>query len=252
MIHSILIVGQSNMAGRGSMKECELITNTNILVMRNGIFREMFRPVNPDRITAGTCLAESFADEYSKDHPDVSVGIIPCADGGTCIDQWQVGGLLYDNAIYASRLAMRTSHIVAILWHQGESDCNPNRAPIYEEKCFKVMKSMRDDLGLNDVPLIMGALGNYLVNYTGGTPCAQFYQQINASIEKITKRLPLTAFVDANGLTSNPDNLHFNTTSLYEFGKRYYAAFRELEDKNKVFCEKSDAWNAIRGGLEHL
>ena len=32
-------------------------------------------------------------------------------------------------------------------------------------------------------------------------------------------------YVSAEGLTSNDDHLHFNTESLREFGKRYFAAF---------------------------
>jgi len=42
----------------------------------------MYRPVNNDRSFSGTCLAESFAKAYAEEHPDVDVGIIPCADGG--------------------------------------------------------------------------------------------------------------------------------------------------------------------------
>ncbi len=252
MIHSVLAIGQSNMAGRGFMN-CEgLIENSKILVLRNGIFRPMSRPVNPDRPFSGVSLTESFADEYSKDHGDVEVGIIPCADGGTCLDQWQVGSLLYDNAVNCAKLAMRTSHIVAVLWHQGESDCHSHRAPFYEEKCRKIMESLRKDLSLGDVPLIMGGLGDYLVNYKGGTPCEQFYKQINASIEALSKKLPKCAYVSAEGLTPNSDNLHFNTSSLYEFGRRYYAAFKELEDKNRVFEEKPDASSAVRTGMELL
>ena len=84
MIHSFLIIGQSNMAGRGVPPADEpLMTNRGkIKVLRNGRWQTMFRPVNPDRHVSGTCLAESFAVAYSNDHPDVEVGIIPCADGG--------------------------------------------------------------------------------------------------------------------------------------------------------------------------
>ncbi len=77
----------------------------------------MFRPVNPDRSFSGTCLAESFAREYSKAHPDVDVGIIPCADGGTKTRQWLPGEVLFDNAVNCAKLAMRTSVLKGILWH---------------------------------------------------------------------------------------------------------------------------------------
>ena len=87
MIHSFLLIGQSNMAGRGYINEVEPINNPRIKVLRNGRWQDMFVPVNPDRPFSGINLAESFCDEYSKEH-DTDVGIIPCADGGTALSQW--------------------------------------------------------------------------------------------------------------------------------------------------------------------
>ena len=65
MIHSILIIGQSNMAGRGFANEVEPIKNDKIKVLRNGRWWPMHVPVNPDRVTAGINLTESFADLYA-------------------------------------------------------------------------------------------------------------------------------------------------------------------------------------------
>ena len=104
----------------------------------------MYVPVNPDRVTSGINLAESFADLYLKEK-NVDVGIIPCADGGTNIDQWQVGGLLFDHACYMAELASRTSTIAGVLWHQGESDTADDRYPFYEEKLTKVMNAFREN-----------------------------------------------------------------------------------------------------------
>ena len=118
MIHSFLMIGQSNMAGRGFKEEVEKIRNSRLKVLRNGRWQNMYVPVNPDRPFSGVSLAESFADAYAKEH-NVDVGLIPCADGGTSLDQWQVDGLLFSNAVYQAELASRTSTIAGILWHQG-------------------------------------------------------------------------------------------------------------------------------------
>lgn len=48
----------------------------------------------------------------------------------------------------------------------------------------------------------------------------------------------MTGFVSAEGLTSNPDNIHFNTKSLLEFGARYYEEFKKLEDKSQVLLKR--------------
>lgn len=250
MTHSFLLIGQSNMAGRGFTGEVAPIQNEKLHVLRNGRWMFFYSPVNPDRPFSGVCLAESFAEIYSKEH-NVEVGLIPCADGGTCLDQWVPGGLLYDHAIYQARLAMRTSNIAGILWHQGESDCNEGAYQKYEEKFTRIMNSMRRDLGLYDVPFLLGGLGDFLQNRPDGG-MAENYGKINQTLECIAKKNAMTGFVSAKGLTSNPDNLHFNAHSLREFGLRYYDVFKTLEDKNKVFEEKSSEDSAIRSEIELL
>ena len=50
----------------------------------------------------------------------------------------------------------------------------------------------------------------------------------------------------------NPDNLHFNHASLQEFGLRYYAAFQTVEEKDRVFDEKSKMDDAVRSPMEYL
>ena len=62
----------------------------------------------------------------------------------------------------------------------------------------------------------------------------------------------MTGFVSAKGLGANPDNLHFSAQALREFGLRYYDEFLKLEDKNKVFEEKSTPDQAIRNDIENL
>lgn len=230
MIHSFLLIGQSNAAGRGFLSEAEpLDTNDGKLkVLRNGRWQQMFRPVNPDRGFSGTCFAESFAKAYSDAHPDVEVGIIPCADGGTTLEQWQVGGLLFDNAVNCAKLAMRTSHIVGILWHQGESDCSEERYPLYRERFQKIMDTLRKELNLPDVPVLLGGLGDYLPECDHLADLKN-YTKVNDALKKFAEDNKNCAFVSAEGLGSNPDKLHFNAESLKEFGLRYYEEFKKLD-----------------------
>lgn len=247
MIHSILIIGQSNMAGRGFKDEVPPIVNDKLYVLRNGRWRAMYVPVNPDRITSGVSLVESFADLYANEH-NVDVGIIPCADGGTSLDQWQVGGLLFDHACYMAELALRTSTIAAVLWHQGESDCNDHLYPLYEEKLKVIMSAFRERLNLYDVPFLLGGLGEFLTDYFGNNN----YLHINNALKKYADENEMTGYVSAEGLGTNPDNLHFSAEALREFGIRYYNEFLKIEDKSKVFTEKSTLDQAIRNDIEHL
>ncbi len=239
MIHSFLLVGQSNMAGRGLPNEAEEIHNSRIKVLRNGRWIEMFTPVNPDRKFSGRNLAEKFADMYAGEH-DVEVGLIPCADGGTSLEQWKVGGVLYDNAVFQARLAGRTSTIAGILWHQGEADCAPDLYPLYEKKLLNIIRGFREDLGLHDVPFLCGGLGDFLAECVYDEELKN-YVHINEALKKIAASQPMVGYVPAEGLGANDDNLHFNTKSLMEFGARYYEVFRQLEVKEKRFCDKTDA-----------
>ena len=253
MIHSILLLGQSNMAGRGNSDEVSPICNKRLLMLRNGRFCPMHVPVNPDRATSGINLSESFADLYAKDH-DVDVGIIPCADGGSCLDQWEVGGILSDHACYMAELASRTSTIVAVLWHQGESDSSADKAPFYEEKLRIILDAFRKQLGLENVPFLLGGLGDFLVQSPDPIRREKFryYYKVNEMLEHIASTEKFTAFVSAKGLLSNPDCVHFSSESLREFGVRYYREFLKLENKDRIFEERTTKDAIIKSGLENL
>lgn len=253
MIHSFLIIGQSNMAGRGNMAEASpLLTNGGRMkVLRNGRWQIIYRPVNPDRPFSGTCLAESFAKAYSDDHPDVEVGIIPCADGGTSLDQWQEGGLLFDNAVNCAKLAMRTSHLVGILWHQGEADCSAELHPLYLDKITSILNALRRELNAENTPFIVGGLGDFLKNFPDDSALVN-YPYVNRALMELSSREKHVAFASAEGLTSNPDNLHFDHKSLEEFGQRYYEAFKKIEDKTIIFDDNCKLNDTSRTKMELL
>jgi len=250
MIHSILIIGQSNMAGRGYIEDAKDVDTSRIKVLRNGRWQPMYRPVNCDRRFSGVCLAESFAESYVKKY-DVEVGIIPCADGGTSLDQWQEGGLLFDNAVNNARLAMRTSNIAAVLWHQGEADCSVELYSTYYDRIKVMFEAMRRETGLYDVPFLVGGLGDFL-EFCEFDENLKNYPYINAALRKYADDTPMTGFVSAEGLKSNPDNLHFCADALYEFGLRYFYAYEIYKNPDKVFEEKSDMDSAIRSKMEEL
>jgi hypothetical protein len=249
MTHSFLLIGQSNMAGRGFVGEVEPIDNNDVFVLRNGRWRKMYTPVNPDRETAGVCLAESFAYLFSR-HYNADVGIIPCADGGSHLDQWLPGEILFDHAVGQAKLAQRTTTIVGVLWHQGESDSLYDRYPHYEEKCTLIFEAMRKELDLgDDVPFLMGGLGDYLVNYFRKEHAACF-GFVNQAIESMAEHNDWIGFVSAAGLEDKGDNLHFSARALREFGRRYFDRFVEMSPL--IPAKDQAAFDDQAGELEHL
>lgn len=230
MIHSFLLIGQSNMAGRGFLNEAPEIDTSRIFTLRNGRWQPMFRPINPDRSFSGTSLAESFAEAYAKKY-NVDVGLICCADGGTKLNQWEKGSILFENAVNQAKLAKRTSVIKGILWHQGESDCDLELRTTYAERLKVFIKDLREATDLYDIPFMVGGLGDYLSLYNDIT---KNYHYINDAFQSVAKSDETVGFVSAKGLGANPDNLHFNAKSLYEFGLRYFDEFEKFEKINSL------------------
>lgn len=226
MVHSFLLIGQSNMAGRGFINEAHEIDCEHIYILRNGRWQKMFRPVCPDRATAGVCLAESFAQEYAKEY-NVDVGLIPCADGGTTLNQWMPGEPLYDNAVFQAKLAMRHSTLKGVLWHQGESDCSDANSAAYKQRLEKIIAAFKADLQLDNIPFVVGGLGDFMGEFHKNDN----YIIVNKALYDISKEQETVGFVSATGLKPNADILHFCSDALYEFGLRYYEEFKKL-DKN--------------------
>ena len=248
MIHSFLLIGQSNMAGRGFIEEAIPVDNSHIKILRNGRWVKMFRPINPDRIMSGVSLAESFAEKYAEKH-GVDVGLICCADGGTHIEQWQKGSILYDNALSQIKLAARTSTIAGILWHQGEGDCSEELCYAYEKRFLQFLDDFRSDSGTENIPFIIGGLGDFLRDCPLDNSLKN-HARINDAFKNICKKKHLVAFVDATGLTANPDLLHFNAKSLYEFGLRYFEAYEKIADG--IMLEEKENSDRERTKMEEL
>lgn len=239
MIHSFLLIGQSNMAGRGFLDQAEDIDTSRIKTLRNGRWQPMFRPINPDRSFSGVNLAESFAECYAKAH-NVDVGLICCADGGTKLEQWQPGEVLFENAVFQASLAKRTSVIAGVLWHQGESDCAEDLYTTYESRFNVVMSELRSRLDLHNIPFLLGGLGDFLKDCTLSENIKN-YPYVNKALKRIADNSPMTAFVSAEGLGANPDNLHFSSAALYEFGKRYFEEYQKISDGIKLGCAVGSA-----------
>ncbi len=153
---SILLVGQSNMAGRGFITDVEPIINEHIKVLKNGRWQFMEEPIHQDRAVAGIGPAASFAQLWVDEHPNETLGLIPCADGGTSIDDWAPDQILTRHAISEAQFAMETSELIGVLWHQGENDSNNDKYQNYQEKLQQFIAHMRHALDQPDLPVILG------------------------------------------------------------------------------------------------
>jgi len=230
VITSFLMIGQSNMAGRGDFGEVERIDNADCYMLRMGRWQKMSEPINPDRAIfdvefhSGINLCASFADRYAK-HFNKKIGLIPCADGGTAISRWLPGEILFDHAVLMTRLAMRSSKFGGILWHQGENDCNDANFPLYKERAVRVITEIRKALNAENLPFIFGELSE---NISPSRKLGDYPQKMNSVFREIQEELPHCRLVSSKGLVLKSDGIHFNSASLREFGNRYFDAYLGL------------------------
>jgi hypothetical protein len=207
-----LLMGQSNMAGRGEISEQDLITHPRIwMLTQDNTWVPARDPVHYDRTYAGVGLASQFARDLAAAQPNVSIGLIPTAVGGSKISEWAPGSLHLNNAIARARAASANGTLAGILWHQGESDATTSGASTYLAKFAALIGRLRADLDAFRVPVVAGELGLFRAEHA----------TLNPTLARIPERIPLAGFARADGLNHKGDSLHFDSPSLYEFGHRY-------------------------------
>lgn len=218
-----LLIGQSNMAGRGVVEPADRVPHPRVFMMnKKYAWVPAVDPVHYDKpALIGVGLGSTFARVIAEERPEGAVGLIPAAFGGASLDEWKPGGPLYNNALDRAKEAMAQGRLVGILWHQGESDAAPELAATYPERFAAMIAQLRKDLGAGDVPVVVGEIGRFVV---GG-------EAINAALAKVPDRVARCAFVSAEGLTDKGDQLHFDTPSFRELGRRYAAAWKALAER---------------------
>lgn len=244
VIKSFLMLGQSNMAGRGFINEVPPIYNERIYMLRNGRWQMMTEPINYDRPVSGISLAGSFAEAWSCKNKDDIIGLIPCAEGGSSLDEWAVDKELFRHAVNEAKFAKESSELVGILWHQGESDSNNGNYKVYYKKLLVIIEALRKELNAPDIPIIIGGLGDFLGKEGFGKSCTE-YTLINKELEKFAFEQDNCYFVSAEGLTSNPDGIHIDAISQRKFGLRYFEAFSNKDHILKPLANENELVDLI-------
>ena len=226
--HLFLLVGQSNMAGRGTVEPQDEVPKPHVLMLnRDKQWVPAVDPLHFDKPGAGVGPGRAFGLALAERDPQITIGLIPCAAGGSPIAVWEPGQTWaqtqshpYDDAVRRARAAMASGVLKGILWHQGESDCNSNKAAIYPSKLEALVARLRTDLQAPDVPFLAGELATF-----AGKPSTPAKDAVNAALRALPQTVPRTGFVPAEGLTDRGDKLHFDAKSAREFGRRYAEIF---------------------------
>ena len=227
-----LLAGQSNMAGRGIVEAEDRVAQPRVLTLdRNDAWVPAVEPIHFDKAVAGVGPGRAFGIAMAEALPGARIGLIPAAVGGSPITAWEpgvryaeTGAYPYDDAIRRARIAMRDGELKAILWHQGESDANPQAAALYAERLSALVERFRADLGVPDLPVIVGQLGRF-----EGKPWTPSHQQVDAAHRALPTRLRNVRYVSSEGLAHKGDTLHFSAPAARMLGRRYAEAYLALK-----------------------
>jgi hypothetical protein len=229
-LHLYLLMGQSNMAGRGVVGPEDKTPHPRVLMLSlDGKWEPAAEPVTRDRAKGlGVGPGLAFGKAMAEHDPDVTIGLIPCAVGGTALAKWQKGEKLYEDAVKRARLAMQVGTLKGVLWHQGESEAGDEaKASSYDARLAKMINDLRKDLGAPELPVVAGQIGEFLYNRTGNK--SPFAKRVNERIAQLPARLEHAGFVSSHGLNHKGDELHFDTAAQHELGKRFAAEMIRLQ-----------------------
>lgn len=239
-----LLAGQSNMAGRGRPEDQDRQTHPRIWCWNAAQdWRPATEPLHFDKPrVVGVGPGRSFGLAVAEAMPDVQIGLVPAAVGGSPIRTWapgvrfdDVGVHPYDDAVNRTRAALDSqpateTRLAGVLWHQGESDSgNETDAAAYRQRLEALIQALRDEFEDADLPFLIGELGHF-----PDRGWSDRDHPVNRAHREIARDLPATAWVSAEGLNPLADGTHFDAPSSREFGRRYAVEWLRLHRADAV------------------
>lgn len=228
-----LLMGQSNMAGRGVPEKEDKSPHPRVIVFtQSNRWEQAVEPLTlgEPKKTPGVGPGLAFGKVMAEAHPTMTIGLVPCAVGGTPLRRWVKGGDLYSNAVVRAKSAAASGTLAGILWHQGEADSgNKTNAASYGERLGKMIADIRAELKTPNLPFVVGQTGEF--NYDREGNPQPFARLVNDTLAHLPEKVPFTGCALSKGLTSKADKVHFDTPSQRELGKRYATEMLKLEKK---------------------
>jgi len=245
--HIYLAFGQSNMDGAATIESQDKVgIDERFKVMGavnctgNRIHQlGKWTTATPPLVRCGTGLGISdyFGRTMVEQLPSgIKIGIVPVAVSGCGIalfdkvnyatyaasaPSWMkdiinsYGGNPYARLVEVAKLAQKEGVIKGIIFHQGESNTNNTE---WKNKVAEVIKNLKQDLQLGDVPFLAGEL-----LASPGACCSSH----NVEVNKLPLLIP-NAHVISSADLQGTDPAHFTSASYREFGKRYAKKMIEL------------------------
>lgn len=219
-----VMAGQSNMAGRGFVEPKDTISNNRVLTIdKSGKWIYAKEPLNLNEPSyVGLDCGLSFANKLLEYVPEgISIGIIPCAIGGTAIEQWLDDEIYREVKLLSNfqdkvNLCQKNGEIKGILWHQGESNAYTELIPQYSDNLKSLTNIFRKIVKDDTLPIFMGQLGSYT-----NKDDQVLWDSINIIIDDFVEENENTYIIRTHDLKDKGDKLHFDSESQREMGRRF-------------------------------
>ena len=231
-LHLYLLAGQSNMAGRGEVGDSDRETHPRVFALKAnhswGLASDPLHWDKPKVIGVGPGLA--FGKEMAQRNPDVRIGLIPAAVGGSSIRVWVPGAVHsqtdtrpWDDAVSRTFrvLALEGGELKGVIWHQGESD-RRGFSDQYGDALVDLVERMRHEFRSPDLPFVAAQLSWFRDEPIPGGGA------LNEAIAGLPGRLAHTAVVSGEGFEHKGDNVHLDSASARELGRRFAEAMSAL------------------------
>jgi hypothetical protein len=223
----ILLIGQSNMAGRANLldQDYQIVQNAFLLDSTNQ-WLPLKNPLNIHssiRKAArmqGFNLGYPFVQEILADDFIQPIGLVVNARGGSKIDQWIPEIHYFREAIRRSKTAIGDrGKIIACFWLQGESNLNDKDPDYvnYFEKLKSIIYTLRKELNNDQMIFIASELNKD----------RRENEIFKKMLDRLNTEIPHAASVKSEG-TSTYDGTHYDHNSLEILGKRFAVKFKEL------------------------
>jgi hypothetical protein len=240
LLHLFILAGQSNMVGWSPIPEGEPIDPRIYVFGKDYRWRIADHPIEDasnqvDMVSenrlAGFGPGMSFAFASLEHHPEIAIGLIPCAKNSSGIIQWQRD--LSDQSLYGSclkrvRAASPMGEIAGILFFQGETDAQdpmlypePKPQPFDWALLFSAfITDFRNDLHEPELPVVFAQLGS--------DPMSTDYPNWQIVLDQQSSMdLPMIAMITTDDLPLL-DGLHFTVDSYRIIGRRFADTYWDL------------------------
>ena len=232
-----LLIGQSNMAGRGDLISGDedsiegayllnasgnVVQATNPMNQYSTVRKNTTQGINP-----GLAFSKTIYQETGR-----KVLLVVNARGGSSINYWVKDMLytnsedrnnfaisgdhyLYNEAVSRAKEAMKYGTLKAILWHQGESDKSDAN---YMTKLSTLVSSLRSDLG--NVPFVAGQIATWRTNVEDFNQRISTISSVIENSDYVSSAIPEGTAV-STWQWKGADDPHFSRSAQLVLGERY-------------------------------